>query len=85
MKHTHNKHGGMIDCEGCQPKKAWKPEHFETVYTVDTDGVGNFMWQGTDVHQLAWRRNKDTYFRTKALATAASKAIKSLLKILPHS
>lgn len=71
----------MIDCEGCQPKKEWKPERFGPVYTVDT---GNFMWQETDVHQLAWRRNKDTYFRTKALATAASKAIKQLLKTLDH-
>lgn len=80
MKHTHNKHGGMIDCEGCQPKKQ-KPEIF---YRLQVNYWGNIYVEKCVVKtvSLTLKSNK---FHTKKAATAASKAIRTLLRELPHS
>lgn len=63
-------------------KKAWKPELGETYYSTTEFGIEKQYWQDSMYGRKLMSHL--LVFRTRALATQASKAIRTLLKTLEH-
>lgn len=63
--------------------KTWKPEIGKRFWCVEADNIVT-MWTYTNGRVTAPLVESNNYFRTKALALAAAKKIKALLKTLPH-
>ena len=80
----NKKKGTITMTAGLKKKPDWKPVATDTTYVMMLElKFYTEMWSVTGFNAKAFKEGR--MFRTKALALSEAKAIKLLLKTLPHS